>query len=110
MKGVVYLSIMNLVMNNEKLLARYSRPDNYKGHRGMNHYHWVVTIECYFCDMSQYRDMGVTIDGHEIEDYYLIRELNYKDVCVGDHKLYNKDDANKQVRLYLNGGFTRVNL
>ena len=77
-----------------KMLAIYERPDTYRGHSKINHYHQYCKLVCEILDFSEERQCGIFINNQLVKDLFSIVVHNYKDEVVYRYNFDNRDDAN----------------
>lgn len=78
----------------ETVIATYIRPDTYKGHSRINHYHWATKVCCSVYDYTEERNMGIMINNVPCPDTYHICVYNYKNDVIARYVYNNRDEAN----------------
>ena len=85
------------------MLAIYERPDTYRGHSKINHYHQYCKLVCERLDFSEERQCGIFINDQPVKDLFSIVAYNYKDDVVYRYNFNNRDDANNCLLRLLKG-------
>lgn len=95
-----------------RLIAIYKRPDTYRGHSKINHYHIPVELRCYVLDYSDSRERGELVNGRPLPDRFVVETVNHKGEVIHRYNFGDRESANVCVRaLWQNlEGFEKVDL